>query len=126
MTLARKRRARKALRLGQQYVFVSCSLQDMIRLEWDEAWRITTSSFAYTNHTLLRESLETWPVEPFQKVLPRHLEIIYEINARFLDDVRARFITEPSRLERLSLIAEGGRDGIPRVRMAQRCLEVAS
>ena len=151
--------AGKALRLRQQYFFVSCSLQDMIRItlrddgslehfpdrfivqlndthpaiaiaefmrllvdehlmDWDRAWALTRRSFAYTNHTLLPEALETWPVPLFQKTLPRHLEIIYEINARFLDDVRERFIDDHDRLARLSLIDEGGADGVRRVRMA--------
>src|SRR5208283_4370805 len=123
----------KALRLSQQYFFVSCSLQDMIRLtlrdkgsldsfpdrfvvqlndthpaiaiaefmrllidehsiEWDRAWALTQRSFAYTNHTLLPEALETWPLELFQRSLPRHIDITFEINSRFLDDVRIRFI----------------------------------
>src|SRR5262249_39133528 len=149
----------KALRLRQQYFFVSCSLQDMIRLTlkdggnlrlfperfvvqlndthpaiaiaefmrllvdehlmgWDEAWSLTQRSFGYTNHTLLPEALETWPVDLFGRTLPRHLEIIYEINARFLDDVRVRFINEPDRVARLSLIDDGSHDGVRRVRMA--------
>jgi starch phosphorylase len=132
--------AGKQLRLEQQYFFVSCSLQDMIRIylqrekdlrnfhrkyavqlndthpaigvaelmrllvdehgmEWDAAWDITRRTFAYTNHTLLPEALEKWPVPLFARVLPRHLEIIYELNRRFLDEVRAA---------RLSLIEEGG------------------
>jgi starch phosphorylase len=151
--------AGKALRLRQQYFFVSCSLQDMIRITlrdkgslehfpdrfvvqlndthpaiaiaefmrllvdehlmgWDEAWAITRRSFAYTNHTLLPEALETWPVDLFQSTLPRHLEIIYDINVRFLDDVRVRFFDEPSRLARMSLIDEGTSGGLRRVRMA--------
>ncbi|MGH9146120.1 MAG: glycogen/starch/alpha-glucan phosphorylase [Vicinamibacterales bacterium] len=151
--------AGKALRLRQQYFFVSCSLQDMIQItlhdrgalehfpeqfvvqlndthpalaiaefmrllvdehlmSWDRAWAITQRSFAYTNHTLLPEALETWPVDLFQSILPRHLEIIYEINLRFLDDVRVRFIQDDTRLARMSLIDEGMRDGIRRVRMA--------
>jgi starch phosphorylase len=146
----------KRLRLIQQYFFVSCSLQDMLRIflsngrplsafhekyaaqlndthptiavpelmrllvdvhrmEWDEAWRVTRRTFAYTNHTLLPEALEKWPLPLFQSVLPRHLEIIYEINARFLDDMRLRFPYEPDRIVRLSIIDESG----PRyVRMA--------
>lgn len=150
--------AGKDLRLRQQYFFVSCSLQDMIRMtlsgkgsldrfpdsfvvqlndthpaiaiaefmrllidehqmDWDRAWALTRRSFAYTNHTLLPEALETWPVELFQRNLPRHIEIIYEINKRFLDDVRIRFIDDNARLARMSLIDEGAGDGIRRVRM---------
>jgi starch phosphorylase len=139
----------KELRLEQQYFFVSCSLQDMLRimrtqkiplarfhekfavqlndthpaiavaelmrlltdehgLEWDEAWSITRQTFGYTNHTLLPEALEQWPVPLFARILPRHLEIIYEINARFLDQVRIRFLGDSERLARLSLINESG------------------
>jgi starch phosphorylase len=146
----------KELRLEQQYFFVSCSLQDMLRmmkmqglpvarfhekfavqlndthpaigvaelmrllvdehlLEWDDAWDITRRTFGYTNHTLLPEALERWPLPLFKRVLPRHLEIIYEINARFLEEVRIRFFGDESRIARLSLIDESG----PRhVRMA--------
>jgi starch phosphorylase len=146
----------KALRLEQQYFFVSCSLQDMLRilrvqklplekfhekfavqlndthpaiavaelmrlliddylLPWHEAWAITTKTFAYTNHTLLPEALERWQLDLFAKVLPRHLEIIFEINARFLDEVRIRFFGDESKVSSLSLIDESG----PRyVRMA--------
>ncbi|WP_342052683.1 MULTISPECIES: glycogen/starch/alpha-glucan phosphorylase [unclassified Cupriavidus] len=146
----------KELRLEQQYFFVACSLQDMMRLlatqgmpvtrfhekfavqlndthpaigiaelmrllvddhdvPWQEAWHITRHAFAYTNHTLLPEALEQWPLELFGRILPRHLEIIYELNARFLDDVRIRFYGDETRLTRLSLINEqGGRH----VRMA--------
>jgi starch phosphorylase len=139
----------KRLRLAQQYFFVSCSLQDMIRIhlqtgnrletfadawaaqlndthpsiavaelmrllvdehlmEWDRAWDITRSTCAYTNHTLLPEALEKWPLPLFQRLLPRHLEIIYEINRRFLDEVRVRFPGDDQRLARLSLIDESG------------------
>ena len=139
----------KELRLEQQYFFVACSLQDMLRLlsthgipvtrfhekfavqlndthpavgiaelmrllidehdlAWDEAWGITRRAFAYTNHTLLPEALEQWPLPLFRRILPRHLEIIYEINARFLDEVRMRFYGDESRLARLSLIGEHG------------------
>jgi len=146
----------KELRLAQQYFFVSCSLQDMIRimqgqhlsldkfhekfaaqlndthpaiaiaelmrlfideheLAWERAWDITRKTFAYTNHTLLPEALECWPVELLGTLLPRHLEIIYEINARFLDEVRIRFYGDDHRIAALSLIDEHhGR----RVRMA--------
>jgi starch phosphorylase len=143
--------AGKQLRLEQQYFFVSCALQDMIRIYlqmagpgleglarkyavqlndthpavavaelmrlcvdehlmgWDEAWELTRGMFAYTNHTLLPEALETWPVDLFQSVLPRHLEIIYEINRRFLDEVRARYPGDEGKVQRLSLIGESGR-----------------
>jgi starch phosphorylase len=148
--------AGKQLRLEQEYFFVSCSLQDMIRLhlgtggalerfhekwaaqlndthpalgvaelmrllvdehamDWDAAWHVTRNTFAYTNHTLLPEALETWPLTLFARVLPRHLEIVYEINRRFLDDVRARNPGDEQRVERMSLIDEAGER---RVRMA--------
>jgi starch phosphorylase len=82
---------------------------------WEEAWTITRNTFAYTNHTLLPEALETWPVSLFGNLLPRHLEIVYEINRRFLDEVREKFPGDEARVARLSLIDEGG----PRyVRMA--------
>ena len=148
--------AGKELRLKQQYFFVSCSIQDMVRLQkdakgglarfhekfavqlndthpaiavaelmrvllddhavpWDQAWDITRQTFAFTNHTLLPEALETWSVDLFGRLLPRHMEIIYEINRRFLDEVRVRFLGDDARVARLSLIDEsGGR----RVRMA--------
>ena len=150
--------AGKELRLRQQYFFVSCSLQDMVRIvlrdtgridgfaerfvvqlndthpaigiaefmrlmvdehqmPWDPAWALTQRIFAYTNHTLLPEALETWPVELFERNLPRHLEIIYEINRRFLDEARMRFIEDDTLIARLSLIDEGN-GGARRVRMA--------
>lgn len=149
----------KVLRLRQQYFFVSCSLQDMMRMtlhakgslehfpdkfvvqlndthpaigiaefmrllvdehrmDWEQAWALTRRSFAYTNHTLLPEALETWPLELFQRNLPRHLDIIFEINSRFLDEVRIRFLDDTARLARMSLIDEGTGDGVRRVRMA--------
>ncbi|GFE84560.1 alpha-1,4 glucan phosphorylase [Steroidobacter agaridevorans] len=77
-------------------------------LPWEQAWDITCKTFSYTNHTLLPEALECWPLELFKSVLPRHLDIIYEINARFLDEVRIRFYGDESRLVRLSLIDENG------------------
>ena len=90
-------------------------LIDEHQIEWDEAWSITCSTFAYTNHTLLPEALEKWTVELFGKLLPRHLEIVFEINRRFLEEVRAAFPGDDSRAARLSLIEESG----PRyVRMA--------
>jgi starch phosphorylase len=141
--------AGKQLRLAQQFFFVSCSLQDMLRLlmmrgkplnelhsywavqlndthpsiavaelmrllvdehaiEWDEAWAITQWTCGYTNHTLLAEALERWPLPLFAKLLPRHLEIIYEINRRFLDDLRRRHPADDQLLRRLSLIDEAG------------------
>jgi starch phosphorylase len=146
----------KRLRLAQQYFFVSCSLQDMLRLldiagkpveqfargfavqlndthpsigvaelmrllvderclDWDAAWAITVATFGYTNHTLLPEALETWPLPMFAELLPRHIEIIYVINRRFLDEVRARFPGDEARVARMSLIGE---EGDRRVRMA--------
>jgi starch phosphorylase len=139
----------KALRLQQQYFFVTCSLQDMIRLhmtlkrpleqfhekwavqlndthpaiavaelmrllvdrhqmDWDPAWHVTRNTFAYTNHTLLPEALEKWPVNLLGRILPRHLEIIYEINARFLAEVRAALPEDDARVARLSIIDETG------------------
>jgi starch phosphorylase len=139
----------KKLRLVQQYFFVSCSLQDMLRIyrltggrleifhekvaiqlndthpsiavaelmrllvdeyqiEWEKAWHVTQSTFGYTNHTLLPEALEKWPLPLFGSILPRHLEIIYEINRRFLDEVRVRYPGDDQRCSRMSLIDEIG------------------
>jgi starch phosphorylase len=139
----------KELRLEQQYFFVSCSLQDMMRilrtqkipvdqfhvkfavqlndthpavaiaelmrllvdealLPWGQAWNVTRRTFAYTNHTLLPEALERWPIEVFGRVLPRILQIIYEINAHFLEEVRIRFLGDEERIKRMSLIDETG------------------
>jgi len=90
-------------------------LIDVHGLAWDAAWEVTRATFSYTNHTLLPEALERWPVDMIGGLLPRHLEIIYEINASFLDEVRAAFPGDDERLARLSLIDESG----PRyVRMA--------
>jgi len=83
-------------------------LVDENRMDWDQAWTITQQTFAYTNHTLLPEALEQWPLPLFRRVLPRHLEIIYEINQRFLAGVAARWPDDPARLRRLSLIDERG------------------
>jgi glycogen phosphorylase len=139
----------KELRLAQQYFFVSCSLQDMLRvmrvqeipltrfhekfavqlndthpavavaelmrllvdkhgMAWDTAWEVTRRTFAYTNHTLLPEALEVWPLALFGKVLPRHLEIIFEINVHFLDEARLQCLGDSERVARLSLIGESG------------------
>ncbi|MFN3982800.1 MAG: glycogen/starch/alpha-glucan family phosphorylase, partial [Caldilinea sp.] len=83
-------------------------LLDEQGLNWDQAWRITQRTFAYTCHTLLPEALEKWPVSLFEYLLPRHLEIIYEINHRFLAHVRARFPGDEGRVVRMSLIDENG------------------
>lgn len=90
-------------------------LIDERHLDWDEAWGITVETFSYTNHTLLPEALETWPLEMFAESLPRHLQLIYEINHRFLDEVHARFPGDGDRLRRMSIIGE---DGNKNVRMA--------
>ena len=85
------------------------------QLPWDQAWDITVRTLAYTNHTLLPEALECWPVEFFEVFIPRHLEIVYEINRRFLDDVRRRYPGDEARVQRMSLIEEGP---VRKVRMA--------
>ena len=146
----------KELRLKQQYFFVSCSIQDIVRrhltthedfttfsdkvaiqlndthpaiaipellrvlldthgLGWDEAWAICQKTFAYTNHTLLSEALETWPVSLMEKLLPRHMQLIYEINARFLQSLDGTPLGNDGAKRRLSIIDE---DGGKRVRMA--------
>ena len=78
-------------------------------MDWDQAWAITQQTCGYTNHTLLAEALEKWPLPLFGALLPRHLEIIYEINRRFLDDVRRRHPGDDAARARLSLIDESGR-----------------
>ncbi|MDT5065672.1 MAG: glycogen phosphorylase [Mycobacterium sp.] len=83
-------------------------LVDERRLDWDDAWAITVATFGYTNHTLLPEALEKWPLGLFRDSLPRHLEIIYEINSRFLDEVRAHFPGDVDRVRRMSIIGEEG------------------
>jgi len=90
-------------------------LVDHHHLEWEQAWSITTRTFAYTNHTLLPEALETWPVELFGKTLPRHLQIIQEINYRFLNEVMHAHPGDPELLRRMSIFSE---EGGQRIRMA--------
>ena len=100
----------------------TCAVAELMRLlmdehhiEWDEAWRITRETMAYTNHTLLPEALERWSVSMFGRLLPRLLDIIYEINARFLEQVSLRWPGDVSRMRRMSIIEEGNQ---PQVRMA--------
>lgn len=83
-------------------------LLDTHHLSWDEAWDITVRTFAYTNHTLMPEAMETWPVELMEKVLPRHMQIIYDINHRFLRDVMHHYPGDVARMQRMSLIEEKG------------------
>jgi len=90
-------------------------LVDQVHLGWDDAWHITQNTLAYTNHTLLPEALEKWPVKWFEEMLPRQLEIIYEINRRFLGDVRGRFPADKDRIQRVSLVEDGPES---KVRMA--------
>ena len=148
--------AGREMRLKQEFLLVSASLQDMLArhlregralhdfgrqnsvhlndthpalvpaelmrllideqgLVWAEAWAITRQAVSYTNHTLMPEALETWAVPMFEALLPRHLEIVYEINRRFLEEVRARFPNDEARVRRMSLIDENGER---RLRMA--------
>ena len=90
-------------------------LLDEAHLGWDEAWDLTQRTLAYTNHTLLPEALEKWPLVWFERMLPRHLEIIYEINRRLIDEVRKRFPGDEGRLQRVSLVEEGAQR---KIRMA--------
>ncbi|MEA5114324.1 MAG: glycogen/starch/alpha-glucan phosphorylase [Geobacteraceae bacterium] len=89
------------------------------RMEWDEAWDITVRTFSYTNHTILPEALETWPVWMIGKILPHHLEIIYRINDIFLTEVMRRFPDDGQRLKRMSIFEEGAEK---KVRMAHLCI----
>lgn len=82
-------------------------LLDDVHLEWDQAWNLTKKTLGYTNHTLLPEALEKWPVAWFETLLPRHLQLIYEINRRLLDEVRVRFPGDEGRVQRVSLVEEG-------------------
>ena len=149
----------KELRLKQQYFFVTCSLQDIIRqhlannrnldnladkaaiqlndthpsisipelmrllidehnMPWDKAWEITKKTFAYTNHTLLPEALEKWNISLFQRLFPRHLELIYEINTRFLTEINLKFPNDQEKLSKLSLIEEGAEKQIRMANLA--------
>jgi starch phosphorylase len=90
-------------------------LLDQAGLGWDQAWDLTKRTLAYTNHTLLPEALETWPLDWFESIIPRDLEIIYEINRRLLDDVRSRYPGDERRVARMSLVEEGAQR---KVRMA--------
>ncbi len=90
-------------------------LVDLHGVEWDKAWELTTATIGYTNHTLLSEALERWPVAMFERLLPRHLQIIYEINRRFLGAVKKRFPDDEAKLGRMSLVEEGPEQ---KVRMA--------
>ncbi|XP_072125264.1 glycogen phosphorylase, liver form isoform X1 [Mobula birostris] len=94
-------------------------LVDLEKLDWDQAWTITKNTFAYTNHTVLPEALERWPVHLFEKVLPRHLEIIYEINRRHLDKIKTRYPRDDQRLTRMSLIEESSEK---KINMAHLCI----
>ncbi|XP_072284549.1 glycogen phosphorylase, liver form [Pyxicephalus adspersus] len=92
---------------------------DIEKLPWEKAWEITKKTFAYTNHTVLPEALERWPVDLVEKLLPRHLQIIYEINQRHLDRISALYPGDVDRLRRMSLIEE---DGVKRINMAHLCI----
>src|SRR5260370_28509878 len=81
-------------------------LLDDVHLGWDQAWDLTKKTLGYTNHTLLPEALEKWPVTWFEILLPRHLELIYEINRRLIDEVRVRFPGDEGRVQRMSMVAE--------------------
>ena len=93
-------------------------LMDDHALGWDEAWKITQGTFGYTNHTLLPEALERWPLDLFGNLLPRHLEIIYEINRRFLDEMRERFPNDDARMRRMSIIGEDGERSVQMAHLA--------
>jgi starch phosphorylase len=90
-------------------------LVDEEGLDWDTAWEVTVRTFAYTNHTIMPEALECWPTGLLEKLLPRHLQIIYEVNLRFLEEVAARFPGDNDRLKRMSIVEEGGNK---KIRMA--------
>src|SRR5208282_911996 len=90
-------------------------LLDRAHMSWDDGWDITQRTLAYTNHTLLPEALERWPIDLFEMLIPRHLEIIYEINRRFLDDVRRRYPGDAARVQRMSLVEDAP---VRKIRMA--------
>ena len=94
-------------------------LVDEEGLDWNHAWEITRNSTGYTNHTILPEALEKWPVPMMESLLPRHLQIIYEINSRFLKDIASKIMSDPDRIARMSLIDEHGERY---VRMANMCI----
>uniref|UniRef100_A0A2K5X543 Alpha-1,4 glucan phosphorylase n=1 Tax=Macaca fascicularis TaxID=9541 RepID=A0A2K5X543_MACFA len=94
-------------------------LVDLERMDWDKAWDVTVRTCAYTNHTVLPEALERWPVHLLETLLPRHLQIIYEINQRFLNRVAATFPGDVDRLRRMSLVEEGA---VKRINMAHLCI----
>ena len=94
-------------------------LVDLEGLDWDKAWDLTRRSTGYTNHTILQEALEKWPVPMMERLLPRHLQIIYEINGRFLQQISSLYPGDIKKLQRMSLIDEGGERS---VRMANLCL----
>ncbi len=94
-------------------------LLDEEGIVWNEAWEITQKTFAYTNHTIMAEALESWPVKLFQKLLPRHLELIYEINKRFLREVASHYPHDLDKLSRMSIIEEGPQK---KVRMSHLCI----
>ena len=93
-------------------------LVDLERLPWDRAWEITVATCGYTNHTLLSEALERWPVAMFERLLPRHLQIIYEINRRFVRSVMARFPGDDARIRRMSIIEEGAEKKVAMAHLA--------
>ena len=93
-------------------------LMDDHCMGWDDAWKVTQATFGYTNHTLLPEALERWPLDLFGNLLPRHLEIIYEINQRFLDDMHNRFPTDNARMRRMSIIGEDGERSVQMAHLA--------
>ena len=93
-------------------------LVDERHIEWDQAWEITTKSVAYTNHTLLPEALEKWDLKLFKNLLPRHMEIIYEINRRFLQVVRLHYPGDDSKLEKMSIIDEHGNKAVRMAHLA--------